>query len=110
MNKNPLEKAIEKAVCSYAKTEHKILDYKFTSPARRSVPDRIFFPPKHPAFLIEFKRKGEKPTAAQQVEIDRIRRQGTRVYVVDNIPDGKRVIDWEMKTEYKEVDFNIDNY
>lgn len=95
MNPNPLEKAIESAVCNYAKSLG-VLVYKFTSPQRRSVPDRIFFPPNRPAFLIEFKRKGEKPTPAQDVEIAKIRAQGVNVYVVDNVEQGKVIVDLEM--------------
>ena len=91
-NPNPLERDIEKAVCAFAKTLG-ILHYKFTSPARRSVPDRMFIMPQGKGvFFIEFKRKGEKPTAGQEVEIAKIRAQGTAVYVVDNVDDGKSAV------------------
>lgn len=53
----PLEKEIEKKVCDYAKASG-MLVYKFTSPARRSVPDRLFIPEGKSAFFIEFKREG----------------------------------------------------
>lgn len=93
MNTNPLEKVIEKKVCDYAKSKG-CLVYKFTSPARRSVPDRLFIMPDGKGvFFIEFKRKGQKPTPAQQVEIEKIRKQGTLVFVADNIETGKRCID-----------------
>ena len=36
-----LEKQIEAKVCDYAKTKN-VLVYKFTSPARAAVPDRLF--------------------------------------------------------------------
>ena len=91
-NPNPLERDIEKAVCAYAKTLG-ILHYKFTSPARRSVPDRIFVMPQGKGvFFIEFKKRGEKPTAGQEAEIAKIRAQGTGVFVVDNVESGKRII------------------
>ena len=38
------ESAIEKAICRYAKSVG-ILQFKFTSPNRSGVPDRIFLPP-----------------------------------------------------------------
>lgn len=96
MNPDPLEKDIEKRVCAYAQSLG-ILHYKFTSPARRSVPDRIFFAPEQNTFLIEFKRKGEKPTKAQAIEIEKIRATGTNVYVVDNVEDGKSIIEMEVR-------------
>lgn len=95
-NTNPLEKVIEKKVCDYAKSRG-CLHYKFTSPSRRSVPDRIFIPKGDiPTFWIEFKRKGEKPTAAQAVEIEKIRAQGKTVYVVDNVERGKMCVEMHI--------------
>lgn len=95
-NPNPLEREIEKRVCAYAKALG-ILSYKFTSPSRAHVPDRIFFAPERNTFLIEFKRKGEKPTKAQAIEIEKIRATGTNVYVVDNVEEGKGIIDMEAR-------------
>lgn len=94
---NPLEKEIEKKVCAYAASLG-ILVYKFTSISRRSVPDRLFIlPGGKGVFFIEFKRKGQKPTAAQEVEIEKIRKQGTRVYVIDEVAEGMRAINNETK-------------
>lgn len=91
-NPNPLEKVIEAKVCDYAK-QLGCLVYKFTSPARRSVPDRMFIMPNGKGvFFIEFKRKGQKPTAAQEVEIEKIRAKGVPVYVVDNVERGRCVV------------------
>jgi hypothetical protein len=95
-NTNPLEKVIEQKVCDYAKSNG-ILCYKFTSPARRSVPDRLFILPQSGrCFFIEFKRLGQKPTPAQGVEIAKIKGQGCVVYVVDNVAFGKDCIDNEL--------------
>lgn len=92
MNKDPLEKVIEKKVCNYAKSLG-ILVYKFTSPSRRSVPDRLFIlPGGKGVFFIEFKRKGCKPTPAQEVEIATIRRQGVKVFVIDNVDAGEKTV------------------
>lgn len=88
---NPLEKDIEKRVCDYAKSLG-MLCYKFTSPSRRSVPDRMFINYHGTVFFIEFKRKGEKPTAAQAVEIAKLRKQKASVFVIDNVGEGKNAI------------------
>lgn len=91
MNSNPLESAIEKKVCDYAKSLG-CLVYKFTSPSRRSVPDRLFIGPKGQVWFIEFKRRGEKPTEAQAVEINKIQVNKVRIYVVDTVESGRSVV------------------
>lgn len=90
-NPDPLEKDIERRVCDYAK-ELKMLVYKFTSPSRRSVPDRMFITELGIVFFIEFKRLGGNLTPAQEVEIEKIRKTGVRVYVVNNVEHGKEII------------------
>ena len=87
-----LEKQIEARVCEYAKTKG-VLVYKFTSPARAAVPDRLFIAPGGRVIFIEFKREGQKPTAPQAREHERLRRQGVAVYVVDDVAVGKAVVD-----------------
>ena len=86
-----LEKEIEKRVCDYAKTKN-VLVYKFTSPARAAVPDRLFIY-NGSVFFIEFKRGGQKPTDAQEREHDRLRQQKINVFVIDDVEKGKWVID-----------------
>ena len=87
-----LEKQIEAKVCDYAKTKN-VLVYKFTSPARAAVPDRMFVRPDGVIFFIEFKRGGQKPTDAQEREHNRLRDHKVNVFVVDNVDSGKLVID-----------------
>ena len=87
-----LEKTIEKKVKDYAKSKG-MLVYKFTSPARRSVPDGMFITPKGYTFFIEFKQKGKKPTAGQDREIARLKKQNVEVFVVDDVEFGKGIID-----------------
>lgn len=91
-NPNPLEKAIEAAVIAYAKSKS-VLVYKFTSPNQRHVPDRLFI---HggKVWFIEFKRKGEKPTRAQEIEHGKMMKAGAWIYVVDNIADGRTIVDF----------------
>ena len=87
-----LEKQIETKVCDYAKTKN-VLVYKFTSPARAAVPDRLFITPDGRMFFVEFKREGQKPTPAQDREHNRLRGSNVNVFVVDNVEQGKSVID-----------------
>ena len=86
-----LEKQIEAKVCDYAKTKGMMV-YKFTSPARAAVPDRLFIC-KGRVFFIEFKREGQKPTPAQTREHARLWAHGVTVFVIDNVLDGLRAID-----------------
>lgn len=87
-----LEKQIEAKVCDYAK-ERGLLVYKFTSPNRMAVPDRMFIHPDGAVFFIEFKRGGMKPTPAQDREHDRLRKHNVPVHVVDGIEHGYQMID-----------------
>lgn len=66
--------------------------YKFVSPARRSVPDRLDLrpiPPEHREIVARYvrftecKKPGEKPTDSQQREHEYLRSLGFRVDVVD---------------------------
>jgi type I site-specific restriction endonuclease len=87
-----LEKQIEAKVCDYAK-ERGVLVYKFTSPARAAVPDRMFIRPDGKVFFIEFKREGLKPTPAQEREHHRLRQYKMPVFVIDNVDEGKVMVD-----------------
>lgn len=102
-NLNPLEKDIERRVCDHAKAL-KILCYKFTSPSRAHVPDRLFITKGGVVFFVEFKRKGQKPTKAQDVEIAKIRATGVKVHVVDNVAEGKHVL-----AEIAEIEALVDD-
>ena len=64
------EAGIEQRVVKYCK-DHKLLTYKFTSPAHRGVPDRIIIGGGKVLFL-ELKQEGKKPTPLQLWEISRI--------------------------------------
>jgi hypothetical protein len=65
-----LEREIERKLTKWAK-ENKVLSYKFSSPARRGVPDRIFISGGVTLFL-ELKVVGKRPTKLQLRELDRI--------------------------------------
>jgi len=87
-----LEKQIESKVCEYAKSRG-WLTYKFTSPSRAAVPDRLLISPSGEVVFVEFKREGQKPTPAQEREHQRLREQNVPVFVVDNVADGKAIVD-----------------
>jgi hypothetical protein len=86
-----LEKDIERKVCDYAKRKG-CLVYKFTSPNRASVPDRLLITDTGTVFFIEFKRAGKKPTDGQAREIKRLKEQGVSVFVIDDVNVGKQVV------------------
>lgn len=87
-----LEKQIEAKVCAYAK-EKGLLVYKFTSPARAAVPDRMFIRPDGRIWFCEFKREGQKATPAQEREHHRLRQHKVSVFVIDNVDEGIAMID-----------------
>ncbi len=58
--------------------------YKFSSPARVSVPDRIVIFPPARVYFVELKRPGGKPTKGQLREHERLRALGCDVRVIDS--------------------------
>ncbi|MDY7802789.1 hypothetical protein U0E23_09955 [Burkholderia stagnalis] len=58
--------------------------YKFSSPARVSVPDRIVVFPPARIYFVELKRPGGKPTRGQEREHERLRALGCDVRVIDS--------------------------
>ena len=85
------ESIIEKRVCQYAE-DNGFITYKFVSPGRAHVPDRIFIDTTGRIFFIEFKATGEEPRPAQVREIERMMRNKAMVFVVDDIDYGKGII------------------
>lgn len=58
--------------------------YKFSSPAKKGVPDRLCLLPGGLMFFVECKAKGKKPTKLQRAELDKIDSLGHEIYVVDS--------------------------
>jgi len=84
------ESKIEEAVCKYAED----LGWrvrKYVTPGHKGAPDRIFMR-KGVVFWIEFKGPHGGLSALQEREIQRIKEDGFKVFVIDNIDEGKRVI------------------
>jgi hypothetical protein len=53
----------------------------------------MFIAPDGRVWFCEFKREGQKPTAAQDREHTRLRQQKVNVFVIDNVTEGKNMID-----------------
>jgi hypothetical protein len=83
-----LEKDIEKKIGDFAKKQG-CLYYKFTSPARRAVPDRMIITPQGVIGFLEIKAKGKKPTPLQQLEIKRLQEQGCTADWCDSVESGR---------------------
>ena len=58
--------------------------YKFSSPSRRGVPDRVVILPSGAVLWVELKAEGRRPTLLQSKEHERLRTLGQRVVVVDS--------------------------
>ena len=58
---------------------------KFTSPGRRSVPDRLVTLPGGTIIFVELKAPGKKPTEKQARDHDRRRKLGCDVRVIDSV-------------------------
>lgn len=82
-----LEKDIERKIGEFAKKQG-CLFYKFTSPARRAVPDRMIITPKGVIGFLEVKAKGKKPTPLQMNEIITLTKQNCDATWCDNVEDG----------------------
>ena len=87
------ESQIESAVAKYARTVHGAIMEKFVSPGKRGVPDRICWPRNRRAFLIEFKTPDGKLSELQRMSHAEYQVRGHKVFVVDNVEEGMRIID-----------------
>ena len=91
------EAKIEKEVGAYVRSLGGLF-YKFTSPGRRAVPDRLVILPSIPPFFIEFKATGEEPRQDQLREHKKIAMRGSTVTIIDSIESGKGFINLMMAT------------
>lgn len=78
-----LEKEIEKYLCDQIKRVGGTCE-KFTSPNKRSVPDRLITLPYQPMFFVECKAPNKKPTEAQARDHNKRHELGVSVYVIDS--------------------------
>lgn len=80
-----LEKKIEKYLCDRVKAIGG-LQYKFSSPAHRGVPDRIVLYAGK-VYFVEVKKDDGRLSSLQRIEHEKIREQGLDVFVVWNTED-----------------------
>lgn len=83
-----LEKDVETALVRRVKALGGLCE-KFTSPGRRSVPDRLVTMPDGQIIFVELKRPGGKPTEAQLKDHAKRRELGCDVRVIDNLEDAR---------------------
>ena len=85
------ERYIEQRITEEAKKLN-FLTYKFVSPSRKGVPDRIFITPKGRIFFIEFKTEKGKLTKLQEKTIVAFMNYKIDVSVVRNIEQGLEIL------------------
>ena len=83
-----LEKDVEAALVRRVKALGGLCE-KFTSPGRRSVPDRLITLPGGQIIFVELKRPGGKPTESQLKDHDRRRELGCDVRVIDTLENAR---------------------
>ena len=79
-----LERDIEKALVNKVKRLGGIAE-KFTSPAKRSVPDRLVTLPGGRIIFCELKKPGGKPTENQLRDHEKRRKLGADVRIIDSM-------------------------
>lgn len=79
-----LESRIESALCRKVKALGGMCE-KFTSPGRRSVPDRLITLPGNRIIFVEAKAPGKEATELQQRDHERRRALGCDVRVIDSL-------------------------
>lgn len=79
-----LERDIESHFVNQVKLKLKGSAQKFSSPNKRSVPDRIVILPGGRIVFVELKATGKRPTQAQEREHARLRKLDAEVYVIDH--------------------------
>ena len=79
-----LERDIERALVNRVKSLDGLCD-KFSSPGRRSVPDRIVTLPGDIVIFVELKAPGKKPTKLQLRDHARRKALGCDVRVIDSL-------------------------
>lgn len=81
MSSNVIENVIETYLRKQCNLRH-VLCYKFVSPAKSGVPDRLLIY-NGKVWFCETKRPGGRTRALQDVQIAKMRRHGATVYVAD---------------------------
>lgn len=85
------ESAVERRVCKLAE-QSGWLTFKFVSPGRRGVADRLFLR-NGDAVFVEFKAPGKAATRQQLAEHARVEAQGFPVFVIDSVEAGQDMLE-----------------
>lgn len=88
-----LESSIESSVNTYAVSQS-IIVRKLNNASDDGWPDRLYLSREGRHFYIEFKREGEIPRKLQIFRIWTLCTWNCDVYVIDNVKEGKNVIDY----------------
>lgn len=75
------------------------LAWKFVSPGRSGVPDRIVIIPGGRVVFVELKAPRKKPRPLQKVTIAELREAGCKVYVIDSKEKVQEFIESEVRTD-----------
>lgn len=86
MSREYIEANVELPVCEYAESRGWLVR-KLKWIGRRAAMDRLFARNGR-VVLVEFKRPGEEPEPLQVREINRFRKAGIEVHVIDNVQEG----------------------
>jgi len=98
-----LERVIEKYLVDSVRDKLKGIAYKFTSPGRRAVPDRICIV-EGDCFFVECKATSKFLTDAQEREARRLRNLDQWVYMANSKSDVNDIIYfWEQKLKGRGV-------
>ena len=81
-----LEKTIEASLVKHVKALGGMAE-KFTSPSKRSVPDRLVTLPGGQIIFVELKAPGKKPTSKQELDHQRRRDLGCDVRVISTLEE-----------------------
>lgn len=84
---------IEDKVCRYARDRYGMLTFKFTSTARRGVPDRLFVTPEGLIMFVEFKAPGQKLSEPQRRTLDALAAYRCECAVIRDVERGKQLVD-----------------
>lgn len=85
------EAALEHRVVAFCNA-HGLLCYKFSSPGRRGVPDRMILGPGQRVMFLELKAPGKKPTKLQLHEIAKLQANGFPAEWVDSLFEALELI------------------
>lgn len=89
--REPNESQIETALYNWT-CKQGLLNYKFSSPSHRGVPDRMIINQKGKILFLELKAPYKKPTSLQLYEIDKLRSVGLNAEWASTFGSAKAIV------------------